>query len=49
MRQPSFVSDVVKFNAAECIDKIEDYDAHPMLLNCARRGGRPQERRDGPT
>ena len=33
MRQPSFVSDVVKFNAAECIDKIEDYDAHPLLLN----------------
>ena len=30
---PSFVSDVVRFNAAECIDKIEDYDAHPLLLN----------------
>ena len=33
MRQPSFVSDVVKFNASECIDRIEDYDAHPLLLN----------------
>ena len=36
MRQPSFVSDVVKFNAAECIDKIETYDAHPLLLNTPR-------------
>ena len=34
LRQPSFVSDVVKFNAAECIDRVEDYDADALLLNC---------------